>query len=137
MRGFAKIFFMLCVMFIALSCVDAVEGLDVSEGEICMSPVLSQMAKTRAEGTPSPYPDGSSFGAFAYYNETQPYFENHKFTSESGVCAGDDPVYWPLSGSLIFAGYSPFDERIHAGFDVGTKTLTISDYVVDGTKDLM
>ena len=124
-------------MFIALSCVDAVEGLDVSEGEICMSPVLSDMTKTRAGGDTNPYPDGSSFGVFAYYNQTQPYFENHKFTSESGVCAGDDPVYWPLSGSLIFAGYSPFDERIHAGFDVGTKTLTISDYVVDGTKDLM
>lgn len=137
MRGFAKIFFMLCVMFVALSCVDAVEGLDVSEGEICMSPVLSEMTKTRAGGDTNPYPDGSSFGAFAYYNQTQPYFKNHKFTSEDGVCAGDDPVYWPLSGSLIFAGYSPFDEGIHAGFDVGTKTLTISDYVVDGTKDLM
>ena len=137
MRGFAKIFFMLCVMFIALSCVDAVEGLDVSEGEICMSPVLSDMAGTRAEGTPSSYPDGKSFGAFAYYNHNQTYFENHKFTSEDGVCAGDDPVYWPLDGSLIFAGYSPYNETIGAGFDVETKTFTINDYVADGTTDLM
>ena len=91
----------------AASCIGA-EGLNENpEGEICMSPVLSHMASTRAEGTPAPYPDGSSFGVFAYYNQTQPYFENHKFTSESGVCAGDDPVYWPLDGSLIFAGYSP------------------------------
>ena len=137
MRGFAKILFMLCVIFIALSCVDVVDRIDVSEGEICMSPVLSDMTKTRAEGTPSSYPDGKSFGAFAYYNHNQTYFENHKFTSESGVCAGDDPVYWPLDGSLIFAGYSPYNETIGAGFDVETKTFTINDYVADGTTDLM
>lgn len=147
MRGFAKIFFMLCVMFIALSCVDAVEGLDVSEGEICMSPVLSDMTKTRAGGDTNPYPDGSSFGAFAFYSETeagqpwygtpQKYFENHEFRSDAGVCSGVDPVYWPLSGSLIFAGYSPYEAGANTAFDPATKTLTINDYTVDRTTDLM
>ena len=121
----------------ALSCVGT-EGLDeISNGEICMSPVLSDMTKARAEGDTHLYPDGDSFGVFAYYNETQAYLENHKFTSVSGICAGDDPVYWPLSGSLIFAGYSPYSESIDAGFDVETKTFTINDYVADGTTDLM
>lgn len=121
----------------ALSCVGT-EGLDeIPNGEICMSPVLSDMTKTRAGGDTNPYPDGSSFGVFAYYNQTQPYFENHKFTSEDGVCAGDGPVYWPLSGSLIFAGYSPYEAGAGTAFDPATKTLTINDYIVDGTKDLM
>lgn len=131
----------------ALSCVGT-EGLDeIPNGEICMSPVLSDMTKTRAGGATNPYPDGSSFGVFAYYStatggqkwsdEGESYFHNHQFKKQDGVCAGVDPVYWPLSGSLIFAGYSPYEAGANTAFDPATKTLTINDYTVDGTKDLM
>ena len=131
----------------ALSCIET-EGLDeIPKGEICMSPVLSDMAKTRAESTTSPYPDGNSFGAFACYSQTeagQPwtgtihkYFANHEFKSASGVCSGVEPVYWPLEGSLVFAGYSPYDKNVAAEFDASSATLSITEYDVDGTKNLM
>ena len=135
------------VLLMALSCIKT-EGLDeVPEGEICMSPVLSDMAMTRAGDGTTPYPDGSSFGAFAYYTNAeagdawtatpQTYFQNHEFKSTDGLCTGVDPVYWPLAGSLIFAGYSPYDDGDDVTFNATTKTLTIKDYEVDGSTDLM
>lgn len=137
MKKIANILLLMGVLLMALSCIET-EGLNENpEGEITMSPVLSHMARTRAEGTSSPYPDGRSFGVFAYYNGTQPYFENHKFISEDGLCTGDVPVYWPLSGSLFFAGYSPFDEHSTADFSVANRTLSITNYLIDGKKDLM
>ena len=131
----------------ALSCVGT-EGLDeIPNGEICMSPVLSDMTKTRAESTTSPYPDGNSFGVFACYSQTeagQPwigtihkYFANHEFKSASGVCSGVEPVYWPLEGSLVFAGYSPYAAGVAADFDASSATLSITGYDIDGTKNLM
>ena len=147
MKKYINIILLLGVLLTALSCVGT-EGLDeIPNGEICMSPVLSDMTKTRAGGATNPYPNGSSFGVFAFYSETeagqpwygtpQKYFENHEFRSDAGVCSGVDPVYWPFSGSLIFAGYSPYDAGVSAEYDVSSTTLSITGYDVDGTRNLM
>ena len=129
-----------------VSCLKTEEIADSLNGEICINPVVPDMTKTRAGGV-GEYPEGGSFGVFAYHSDAEggekwsdagaAYFENHKFKNQDGICAGVDPVYWPLEGSLFFAGYSPYEETDMAHFDVITKTLTINDYTVDGTKDLM
>lgn len=147
MKKIINILLSMGVLLMALSCVET-NGLDeVLEGEICMSPVLSDMVRTRTGNGTTPYPEGRSFGVFAYYSDTeagdvwtatpQTYFQNHEFKSTDGLCAGVDPVYWPFSGSLIFAGYSPYDDGDGVTFNVTTKTLTIKDYEIDGSTDLM
>ena len=147
MKKIANILLLMGALMMALSCIGT-EGLnEIPEGEICMSPVLSDMAMTRAGDGITPYPDGSSFGAFAYYTNAeagdawtatpQTYFQNHEFKSTDGLCTGVEPVYWPFSGSLIFAGYSPYDDGDDVTFNATTKTLTIKDYEVDGSTDLM
>ena len=147
MKKIINILLSMGVMLMALSCVET-NGLDeVPKGEICMSPVLSDMVRTRTGNGTTPYPEGRSFGVFAYYSDTeagdvwtatpQTYFQNHEFKSTDGLCAGVDPVYWPFSGSLIFAGYSPYDDGDGVTFNVTTKTLTIKDYEIDGSTDLM
>ena len=136
------------VLLMALSCVGT-EGLDeIPNGEICMSPVLSDIVRTRADDSNTiPYPDGQSFGAFAYYSQAeaneswngtlQEYFTNNEFKNEGGQCTGNPSVYWPFSGSLIFAGYSPYDKDADVDFDAGSATLSITGFEVDGTKNLM
>src|SRR5574344_1523082 len=44
--------------------------------------------------------------------------------------SGSNPIkyYWPLSGSLAFVGYTPYDISNKAAFTLSTKTLTITDY---------
>lgn len=141
MKKIINILLSMGVLLMALSCVET-NGLDeVPKGEICMSPVLSDMAATRSTVQ---YPDGS-FGAIAYYSDSeagkpwtgtpQEYFINHEFKSVGGQCTGNPSVYWPFSGSLIFAGYGPYDEKADVSFDTDTKTLTIEDYEV-GDADL-
>ena len=143
MKKIINILLSMGVMLMALSCVET-NGLDeVPKGEICMSPVLSDMAATRSTVQ---YPDGS-FGAIAYYSDSeagepwtgtpQEYFINHEFKSVGGQCTGNPSVYWPFSGSLIFAGYSPYDKDADVDFDAGSATLSITGFEVDGTKNLM
>ena len=148
MKKIINILLSMGVLLMALSCVET-NGLDeVLEGEICMSPVLSDMVRTRADDSNTiPYPDGQSFGAFAYYSQAeanvswngtlQEYFTNNEFKNEGGQCTGNPSVYWPFSGSLIFAGYSPYDKDADVDFDAGSATLSITGFEVDGTKNLM
>lgn len=148
MNKIINILLLMAVFFMMLSCIET-NGLDeVPEGEICMSPILSDMIRTRDGNGTTPYPDGSSFGVFAYYSDTEAgsgwttspetYFENCEFGKKGESYSGVDPVYWPLSGSLVFAGYSPYDEDTDVvEFDTRNKTLSINNYEVNGTTDLM
>ena len=131
------------VLLMALSCVET-NGLDeVLEGEICMSPVLSDMAGTRAGSTTTL----DSFRAFAYYSKSaagqlwadagEVYFTDHEFKKDNGSYVGDPSVYWPFSGSLIFAGYSSHDEDIVTDYNSLSKTLSIREFDVDGKHDLL
>jgi hypothetical protein len=67
--------------------------------------------------------------------------ENVKFIHNGdNKYGGEQPAYWPLSGSLVFAGYSPYypdSGSVSATFDAETKTLSISNFVSDGQTDLM
>ena len=69
----------------------------------------------------------------------QSYFENKEFSHKGDNKYGGD-AYWPLSGSLVFAGYSPYypdSGSVSATFDAETKTLSISNFVFNGQTDLM
>ena len=148
MKKIANILLLMGVLLMALSCIET-NGLDeVSEGEIAMSPVLSDMVRTRADDSNTiPYPDGQSFGAFAYYSQAEAndtwtgtlkeYFTNNEFRNEDGQCTGNPSAYWPFSGSLIFAGYSPYDKDADVDFDASNATLSITGFDADGTKNLM
>lgn len=143
MKKLINILLSMGVLLMALSCVET-NGLDeVPKGEICMSPVLSDMAGTRAGSTTTL----DSFRAFAYYSKSaagqlwadagEVYFTDHEFKKDNGSYVGDPSVYWPFSGSLIFAGYSSHDEDIVTDYNSLSKTLSIREFDVDGKHDLL
>lgn len=121
--------------------------------EIAMNPVMHSMTKAEVPGpvTGSQYPDAEHFGVIAYYSplftdgqkwtsltSVQPYFENREFAKESDTFSGSPKCYWPHQGSLVFAGYSPFNaEKESVTFDPVEKTLTITGFESDGQTDLM
>ena len=121
--------------------------------EIAMNPVMHSMTKAEVPGpvTGSQYPDAEHFGVIAYYSplftdgqkwtsltSVQPYFENREFAKEGDTFSGSPKCYWPHQGSLVFAGYSPFDaEKESVTFDPVEKTLTITGFESDGQTDLM
>ena len=117
-----------------------------------MDPVMSVMSKAIVSGTG--YPVDVPFGVFATYSSNpagewtsgsvQSYLENKKFIHKGdNKYGGEQPAYWPLSGSLVFAGYSPYypdsqdNDAVSAAYDSATKTLSISNFVSDGQTDLM
>lgn len=132
-----------------MSCVKSDRVYDGAQNAIEFDPVMSAMAKSIVTGTQ--YPATVPFGVYASYSSnpagewtsgsTQSYFENTEFVYKSDNKYGGSPsVYWPLSGSLVFAGYSPYypdSGSVSATFDVATKTLSISNFVSDGRTDLM
>ena len=121
-----------------------------------MRPKSSVMSKVVTGPVLGGYPTGESMGVFAYYSSTAAgvswlqheadYFKVIKeFTCESGnpSWTGDADCVWPNTGSLIFAGYSPFKRPVadlngdvtiqniaNVTYNVSTKTLKIDDYVV-------
>lgn len=121
--------------------------------EIAMNPVMHSMTKAEVPGpvTGSQYPDAEHFGVIAYYSplftdgqkwtsltSVQPYFEYREFAKEGDTFSGSPKCYWPHQGSLVFAGYSPFDaEKESVTFDPVEKTLTITGFESDGQTDLM
>ncbi len=132
-----------------MSCVKSDRIYDGAQNVIEFDPVMSAMAKSIVTGTQ--YPETVPFGVFAYYSANpagewtsgspQTYFEDTEFVNKSDNKYGcSPPVYWPLSGSLVFAGYSPYypdSGSVSATFDAATKTLSISNFVSDGQTDLM
>ena len=132
-----------------MSCVKSDRIYDGAPNAIEFDPVMSAMAKSIVTGTQ--YPGTVPFGVYASYSSnpagewpsgsTQSYFENTEFVFKSDNKYGGSPsVYWPLSGSLVFAGYSPYypdSGSVSATFDAATKTLSITNFVSDGRTDLM
>lgn len=121
--------------------------------EIAMNPVMHSMTKAEVPGpvTGSQYPDAEHFGVIAYYSplftdgqkwtsltSVQPYFENREFVKEGDTFSGSPKCYWPHQGSLVLAGYSPFDAiKESITFNPDTKALTITGFESDGQTDLM
>ena len=147
MRKVINILSIVTLLSAAVSCVKSDRIDDNSRSEIDMDPVMSVMSKAIVSGTG--YPEDVPFGVFATYSSNpagewtsgpvQSYFENKEFSHKGDNKYGGD-AYWPLSGSLVFAGYSPYypdSGSVSATFDAETKTLSISNFVSDGQTDLM
>ena len=129
--------------------------IDNTPNNISLFPVPLPSAKSVA-GVVTPtsgYPDDESMGVFAYYspktgswsssdrNSSVSYIDDVEFKKQDTYWAGWEnrapkPYYWPLSGSLIFAGYSPYYQvdgttRINVSFDPSTKTLSCPEYIIE------
>lgn len=149
MRTVSKILSIAILMTGFASCSKMDRVFDGGQTEIAMWPVMSSMSKAPVEGTT--YPDTETFGVFAYYSSAfsndqdwtdftsvQPYFEKRKFVKDDEAFSGDPKCYWPHQGSLVFAGYSPYDLSGTPSFTPETKTLFIDDFFLsDGQTDLM
>ena len=98
--------------------------------EIVLSPLGSTMTKTSSS---SPLSEDLVFGVYAYYSDcpgetawdaqtawpvASVYMSDAAFAHTDGYWSGTpDPYYWPLNGSLMFAGYCP-----HKNYSEGTVT---------------
>ena len=123
---------------------------DGKQTEIAVTPTASVASRVVGGLLQGAYPIEESMGIFACNSEfydgqswtsdarISNYFENEEFRYREDVqaWAGVTPYNWPSSGSLIFAGYSPFyqfggSQTLDAGFDAETGTLLISGYQVE------
>lgn len=132
-----------------ISCAKTDRIYDDDRTEIAMRPILSVMPKAPVTGTE--YPAGASFGVVACYSSeygdgqewTAPssepllYIDNREFGKSGDTFSGNPACYWPHSGSLVFAGYSPYNPDVAPSFDPSSKTLSINGFVSDGQTDLM
>ena len=148
MKIIAEILSIVILLAGMASCTKTDRLYDDDRTEIAMRPVMSVMPKAPVTGTEDPV--GASFGVNAYYSSdyshgqewtsvssVQPYFENRKFVKEDETFSGDPDCYWPHSGSLVFAGYSPYNQDVDPSFDPSSKTLSIKGFTSDGQTDLM
>lgn len=151
MKKVANIVLTAVLMAGLLSCAKTDRIYDDTKTEIAMKPVMHTPTKEIVEGTT--YPADVNFGVLAYYSSeygdgqewTAPssepllYIDNREFGEfgESGdTFSGKPACYWPHQGSLVFAGYSPYDSGTPS-FDCSTKTLTITGFESNGQTDLM
>lgn len=91
-------------------------------GEIALAPV-TRANMTKAAITGAAFPTTNDMGVYAFYNAGKPaatlkadfltgsaaYLNNVKFINRtgSGNWGGETSYYWPKTGSLVFAAYSP------------------------------
>lgn len=123
-------------------------------GEIAFQPVAQKATKAAVDGTV--YPVDESFKVWAWWGDnsatidnTYSAFKNNEYINEGtfehrhdNIWGGVNPYYWPTTGSLVFAGYSPA-ENLGGTFDysLDEKKFTVTDYIQSldpsSTKDLM
>ena len=120
-------------------------------GEIGVSPVSYMSTKAGAViGTD--YPNNESFNVFACHTSGENgetfstgsgtlttvalYLDDYKFVNDgTGTWHGSPAAYWPKTGSLYFAGYSPADiTKVSAKYDFNRNApkLTITDFEQGG-----
>lgn len=118
--------------------------------ELTLQPVAGKA--TKAAVTTTAYPTGINFNVWAWWSDkvagstdlaafTTPYIVEGEFTARDNISwGGVTPYYWPTTGSLVFAGYSPADAEATSFTYAGT-TLTINGYTqsadIAQTDDLM
>lgn len=149
MKKITNIVLLAVLMAGLISCAKTDRIYDDTQTEIAMRPVMSVMPKAPVTGTE--YPAGASFGVVACYSSeygdgqewTAPssepllYIDNRKFGKSGDTFSGNPACYWPHQGSLVFAGYSPYDPDVDPSFDPYSMTLSIDGFVSDGQTDLM
>lgn len=154
----------------AIACTKTEVAYDNSQiGEIAFMPVSGNI--TKAAVTNGIFPKTNHIGLFAYYTPTvkadadgadvadydvfdKTFFSDTEFycpDDTKTIWAGLAPQYWPVTGSMVFAGYSlepagkannvSFDRNGTAGYTLATDCLTISNYVqsnnTNSTYDLL
>ena len=131
---------------------------DDSQNEIGFIPVPDVVSKanvhgpigTDGTGNTETYPTAETFGVYAYHTTTQgegtawntfhggntpsEYIDNGEFVwhADLNSFAGATPYYWPKTGSLAFAGYSPYadlNDIVDYTPDQTAPALTITNFV--------
>lgn len=113
-------------------------------GEISLQPVTQKATKAAIDG--NDYPDDGHFKVWAWWTKLDAetslssiedptlYLKDSEFAKKNndskwGGCKGDKPYpyYWPTTGSLVFAGYSP--ASVEGGiFEFQDKTFTLTNF---------
>lgn len=146
---------LLLVLLGLLSCSKETVRDNVRSKDISFYPVsLPAVKSVTGPVTPGTgYPDDEIFGVFSYYspktgswsasdlNSSILYIDKGEFKKQDAYWGGwkegaAHPYYWPLGGSLIFAGYSPYYQAdgvspVNVVFDAPAKTLSFPEYVVE------
>ena len=121
-------------------------------GEISFQPVAQKATKAAVDGTV--YPVEENFKVWAWWGDVEPSdapsYENYtkqyinagEFTARDYYnWGGVTPYYWPTSGSLVFAGYSPAGASGTFGYLLDVQTFKVTSYVqsenLQYTNDLM
>lgn len=124
-------------------------------GEIALAPV-TRANMTKAAITGTTFPTTNDMGVYAFYNagkdagtskvdflaNSAAYLNNVEFVNKtgSGNWGGSTSYYWPKTGSLVFAAYSPkaADLAYDAAKDeFSTKTDYVQSTVLANTVDLL
>lgn len=135
-----KIIFSIAAAAMAMAACTQTDVVYEDSAQIGLSPVNYNATKTvygAVEG--KDYPVDESFGVFAQHTSSgagtwlagdngtlQPYLVDAKFSHDTGAgesaWTGDpDPYYWPRTGSLYFAGYSPYEITGTVSYDFATE----------------
>lgn len=125
-------------------------------GEITFQPVAQKA--TKATSTSPSYPTTETFNVWAWWDDSSvsatptyadfvdnPYISEGEFALKTGTSwGGSDPYYWPTTGSLVFAGYSPASAMTNPSqfsYDLATQSFYADRYVqsriLAKTTDLM
>lgn len=138
----------LAAAFAALAACTKTTVYDDSRNEISLSPVTYNVTKAGPVYGPidgTAYPVGESFGVFAQHTTAaageifstgsenlNEYLENVEFVKDasSSEWHGATTYYWPKTGSLYFAGYSPYSATGTKKYDFirAAPSLTITDF---------
>ena len=126
------------------------------QNEIAFQPVSQKATKAAVVGTYYPIEDDYNFNVWAWWGDMQAdtedsqigsfntvYINKQTFDARDYVNWGglDKPYYWPTTGSLFFAGYSPANAPGGFEYRHGEKKLVITEYEqttdISKTIDLM
>ncbi len=151
-----KVLFIAAAVTAMAACTKSEVVYDGNDAEIGLSPV--NYSTTKAQYGPitgTNYPTSEDFGVFAVHTTSEAgtayasdggnfttYLSGVKFTYKGdGIWHGNPSYYWPKTGSLYFAGYSPAGTTgtVTYSFDKVAPSMKITDFVqgdyhyVDGT----
>lgn len=123
-------------------------------GEISFQPVTQKATKAAVDGATYPTEEAYNFKVWAWWGNDEAvvdetyskfrslYIDKGPFVHKGNNIWGGDPAYyWPTTGSLVFAGYSPATAEGTFTYTPSTKTFKVVDYTQSNltakTKDLM
>ena len=121
-------------------------------GEIGFAPVVRKNStKAAVQGTDFPNQNIKVFGyydnsmrvgsSYASGNFAVEYLPGVEFAKKGATWAGaTTPYYWPKTGSMLFAGYSPVDFAGVVTFNLASNTFSVKDCTqpeFSATKDLL